>query len=150
MRCWRIAKRQYALDTSCLGARDMGGRWNPVGMSALYAGSNVEICALEKFVPEGIAVPLVLVAIDLPDDPGLGYAPPLTELPPDWNAMPAPVSSQRFGAVFLQAASHLYMRVPSVVVPEATNLVINPLHPAYGQIKLAIARPFAFDSRMFR
>ncbi len=41
------------------------------------------------------------------------------------------------------------MRVPSVIVGEGVNLVINPEHPAYADVKLSIARSFSFDPRMF-
>jgi RES domain-containing protein len=42
------------------------------------------------------------------------------------------------------------MRVPSVIVGEGVNLVINPAHHAYEQVKLSIARSFSFDPRMFK
>ena len=55
-----------------------------------------------------------------------------------------------FGAVILKKRAYLYMRVPSVIVGEGVNLVINPAHHAYEQVKLSIARTFSFDPRMFK
>jgi RES domain-containing protein len=150
MRCWRIAIEEAALDRSCEGAKKSGGHWHRPGVPALYAALTVELAVLEKFVhckenEEG----LVLVAIDLPDDPALGLDVPDAELPPGWDRLPSSNSAVEFGTEFLQARSHLYMRVPSTIVHEGVNLVINPQHPACAQVRLQVARTFSFDPRMF-
>jgi hypothetical protein len=59
-------------------------------------------------------------------------------------------SAAAFGTAFLQRGSHLYMKVPSTIIHEATNVVINPCHPAFDEVKLTIVRSFSFDPRMFR
>lgn len=151
MRCWRIATTKWALDKECSGSRRDGGRWNPAGYPVMYAGSTIEICALEKFVHlSGIQhPPLKLVAIDVPDEPGLLYAPKLNELPTQWAALPIGSESQEFGKRWIRAADTLLMRVPSAIIPEAANIVINPGHPAYRRVRVQIAREFQFDARMF-
>ena len=152
MRLWRITTRQWALDTSCEGARLYGGRWNPVACPVMYAGATIEICALEKFVHLAGSPhpPLVLVAIDVPDDPGLVYRPLMAELPADWADLPAPASTQDFGRRWVGSTRSLLMFVPSAIIPESVNVVINPRHPAYRDIRLEIVRAFTFDARMFR
>ncbi|MGV8897718.1 MAG: RES family NAD+ phosphorylase [Burkholderiaceae bacterium] len=152
MRLWRITTRQWALDTLCDGARLYGGRWNPVGTPAMYAGTTIEICALEKFVHlAGIALPpMMLVSIDVPDDENVCIRPPLTDIPKDWSDLPASAGAQEFGRKWLHSASQLVMLVPSAIIPEATNAVINPAHPAYRSLKLDIVREFTFDARMFK
>jgi len=42
------------------------------------------------------------------------------------------------------------MRVPSVILPEENNMIINPLHPDYAQVTLTVVRPFVFDQRMYK
>ena len=150
MRSWRIAIEEAALDRSCEGAKKSGGHWHRPGYPALYAASTAELCVLEKFVhhSEEDDPSLVLVAIDLPDDPELGWEP--DELPDGWDEMPASRAAAEFGTRFLEKRSHLYMRVPSTIIREATNLVINPLHPAYEQVRLQVVRPFSFDPRLFK
>jgi RES domain-containing protein len=152
LRLWRITTRNWALDTLCDGARLYGGRWNPVGYPVMYAGATIEICALEKFVHlAGVAhPPLVLVAIDLPDDEALYKRPQPADLPHDWADLPAPASAQEYGRRWLASGSELAMFVPSAVIPEATNALINPRHPAYRTVSLAIVRDFSFDARMFK
>jgi RES domain-containing protein len=150
MRCWRIAIEEAALDRSCEGAKKSGGHWHQPGVAALYAAETVELAVLEKFVHcKGDEEGLVLVAIDLPDDAALGLDVPAAELPPGWDKLPSSDAAVEFGTEFLRAAAHLYMRVPSTIVQEGGNLVINPRHPAYAQVGMAVARSFSFDPRMF-
>lgn len=152
MKLWRITARRWALDTLCDGARIHGGRWNPVGYPAMYAGAGIELCALEKFVHlAGMAhPPLALVAIEIPDEPDLLLQPPLSSLPANWADLPAPSSTQEFGRAWLAAGKQLALLLPSAIVPEACNAMINPRHPRYRELKLRISRDFSFDARMFK
>ena len=135
MRTWRIAFEDVALDRSCEGARKSGGHWHSEGCAALYAAMTVELAVLEKFVhTEKDEQGLVLVAVDLPDG---------------WDDLDDGGSATAFGTAFLQKCHHLYMRVPSVIVGEGINLIVNPEHPAYADVKLSIARSYRFDPRMF-
>lgn len=150
MKLWRITTRKYALDKSCYGARTEGGRWNPIGFAVMYAGTTIEICALEKFVHLGGAMhpPLVLVSIALPDEPGLIIQPELATLPPNWAELPAPESTQIFGRDTLLGTNALALLLPSAIIPEASNVVIHAEHPAFSRVTLKIERDFAFDARM--
>ncbi|MBD0321414.1 MAG: RES family NAD+ phosphorylase, partial [Gemmatimonadetes bacterium] len=38
--------------------------------------------------------------------------------------------------------------VPSAIVPEESNYLINPLHPDSSKIKIKEVRPFQFDERL--
>lgn len=151
MRLWRIAQRKYALDRLCAGAALYGGRWNPVGMPALYCGASIAICALEKFVHVGQAAlpPLVLVSVDLPVDCGI-FTPDGHDLPTGWDELPTSASAQGLGRTWLEKGETLAMRVPSVILPEESNVIVNPLHTDYAQVKLTVVRPFTFDQRMYK
>lgn len=151
MRLWRIAQRKAALDTSCAGAALHGGRWNPVGMPAMYCGTTVAICSLEKFVHVGAGPlpPLVLVAVDIPDGAAL-YEPAAAALPAGWDALPVSKAAQVFGGAWLTTGRELGMKVPSAIVPEESNVVLNPRHPDYPRIAVTVLRPFTFDDRMFK
>ena len=149
MRLWRITPRKYALDKSCAGAAQYGGRWNPVGMPALYCGTSIAITVLEKFVHLGSAPlpPLVLVAVDIPDEASM-YEPDPTALPAGWDALPTSASAQAFGGAWLMRNADLALRIPSAILPEETNVMVNPRHPDYPAVKLTVVRPFIFDRRM--
>ena len=152
MRTWRIAIEKAALDRECKGARESGGHWHSEGQPALYAALTVELAVLEKFVhtEEIDEAPLVLVAVDLPDDPALGLDVAREDLPEGWDSLDDGGSAAAFGTAFLKRRDYLYMRVPSVIVGEGVNFVINPAHHAYEQVKLGVARTFRFDPRMFK
>ena len=117
----------------------------------MYAGTTIELCALEKFVHLAgvMAPPLVLVAIDVPEEAALTHAPSIGELPKGWSDLPISGSAQEFGRTWIVAAAALVLLVPSVIVPEALNAVINPRHLAFSRIRLRVVRDFSFDSRMF-
>ena len=149
MRAWRIARARFALDRSGAGGLVDAGRWHPLGVPVIYAGLSVEICALEKLVHTGRILPpdLQLVRLDLPDDPGL-YEHLDPARVPNWADTPPGAASVAFGGAFLREQRGLALVVPSAVVPEARNLVINPLHPRFAEVTMAVERPFVFDARL--
>jgi RES domain-containing protein len=147
---WRIARRAYALDKLGVGPREAGGRWNTVGTAVIYAGCTVGIAALEKFVHLAGVVPadLVLVRIVLPEGAS-SEAPRGTGLPPGWDALYPGHASMEFGTQWVQEKRSLVLYVPSAVVPEECNGVINPGHGEFASVRMEIEREFHYDSRMF-
>jgi RES domain-containing protein len=146
---WRIARRPYALDRLGVGARDNGGRWNLPGTAVIYTGQSIPIAALETLVHTSGVVPadLVLVRVELPDrytadTPGLGA------LPPDWNSLPPGPGSMNFGSQWARQNRSLVLYVPSAVVSEALNGVLNPNHPEFTAVTLTIERDFQYDPRI--
>lgn len=135
MRVWRITSKKYALDRLSAGAALYGGRWNPVGLPALDCGASIAISALEK------------LAVDIPDAAAI-YEPKEDTLPVDWQRIPMSRSAQNFGGIWLRRKDTLAMKVPSVIVPEEANIVINPAHQDYSQVQLLVVRPFTFDFRL--
>ena len=149
MRVWRIARARYALDRSGAGGLADGGRWHGQGTPVIYAGLSAEICAMEKLAHTGHILPadLMLVALSLPDDEVL-YEMAAVDALPGWAATPPGTISVDFGAAFLRSGRALGLIVPSAVVPEARNIVINPLHPRFAEVEFAVMRPFVFDQRL--
>lgn len=150
MQAWRIAKLAYALDRQGTGARLTGGRWNSPGVAAIYAGLTPEIAAMEKLVHTSDMLPqdLVLAMIELPSDEGLYRRCTVDDLPDGWDALPSSTAAIAIGDEFLLAATHLGLIVPSAVMPEAFNVVLNPNHPEFSAATISIVRPFEFDSRL--
>ncbi len=71
----------------------------------------------------------------------------LNDLPDDWNALPGSSGAAAYGDTFLTKGIHLGLIVPSAVIPEARNIVINPNHPMMREVTIEIIRDFSFDSR---
>ena len=58
--------------------------------------------------------------------------------------------SKYIGDEFLRSSSHLLLRVPSVIIPEEYNILINPLHKDFNKVKIKTSYPFHFDVRLFK
>ena len=154
---WRIAySGALNLDSLGFGSTLGDGRWHmgsPRSPQIVYAASSRALCQLEKRVHCNGAAPknMALMRLELPpqlsdiavclDAENLG-------LQPDWRAQQA--RTQQLGMHWLASKASLGLWVPSFVEPAERNLLINPAHPDYADIKLVIEKnPFVFDPRLF-
>ena len=147
---WRIARRSYALDRLGIGARDAGGRWNSRGTAVIYTGRTITTAALEKFVHISGVVPpdLVLVRVDLPDTYS-SETPAPDDLPKKWNAIRPVPASMEVGTRWARENRSLVLYVPSAIIPEDVNGILNPNHPEFDRVNFTIRREFHYDPRMF-
>ncbi|HEY7407465.1 MAG TPA: RES family NAD+ phosphorylase [Gemmatimonadaceae bacterium] len=145
---WRLARLAHAkLDGE--GARLAGGRWNSRGRAAVYASSRLSLAALELLVHTDVPlVPPDLVAFEIaiPDTLEIESV-DLASLPEDWR-LPGHRSCRSIGDTWLAEERTAVLRVPSAVVPEELNYIINPAHRAAKSIQVVGRRKFAFDSRL--
>lgn len=147
---YRLCHRQYASDLSGKGAGLYGGRWNPVGMPMLYTAGSIALACLEYLAHNMHlfrTADLSLVTIQVPDDIGkLAWS----DLPDQWpSSDPDQRMSKELGARFLQGQQSLALEVPSAIVPQETNVLINSLHPAAGDMKIVDrVEPFEMDARL--
>ena len=72
----------------------------------------------------------------------------LNKLKQDWQQDEG--NTRWIGDEFLKSSSSLLLKVPSAIIPEETNVLINPLHKDMKRVKVKIAREFEFDSRLFK
>jgi RES domain-containing protein len=155
MRLYRLAKerRGYyrADDLSGNGAAIAGGRWNPRGMRVLYTCCNASTALLEALVHMAGLLPAggyFLVTLEVPDtvyDSALVPA-----MPEGWADLThEPAATRALGRQWLEAGERLAMRVPSVVCPSDSNLLLNPMHPDMVSVKFVSALPFTLDPRLF-
>jgi RES domain-containing protein len=148
---WRICRAAHR-ELEGEGARLHGGRWNSEGVSAVYASSTLALSVLEYLVHvdiEDVPDDLVAMALEIPDDAGERIV-AVSDLPADWNQVPDHPACAEIGDAWAAEGTALLLRVPSAVVPEESNLLINPHHPRAGDVVVASVRPFAFDSRLLR
>jgi RES domain-containing protein len=145
---WRLARLAHVkLDGE--GARLAGGRWNSRGRAAVYTSSRLSLAALELLVhTDVVLVPPDLVAceIEVPDDIAIDSI-ELTELPNDWR-LPGHLGCRAIGDKWLDEGQTAVLRVPSAVVPEEWNYLINPRHRAARSIEIVRRRRFSFDARL--
>jgi RES domain-containing protein len=148
---YRICRRPFRmLDGE--GARLNGGRWNTEGTPLIYTSSTRALAAVEYLAhidPDLIPSDLVLLSIDVPDDAPVGQ---LLEasLPNDWAAVPEHPACEPIGDAWARRGTQLGLRVPSAIIPDEENLLINPQHPAASRVRTVSVSPFAFDRRLLR
>ena len=151
MRVWRLTREAFvALDGE--GARLYGGRWNLEGTAVVYTSSTLALAALELLVhvdPADVPDDLIAIVIELPDDASRDVM-SVGELPDDWNRVGDHPSCTARGERWARAGSTLALFVPSVLVPEETNVLLNPAHAAMREVRVVTTRPFAFDRRLLR
>jgi RES domain-containing protein len=56
--------------------------------------------------------------------------------------------SRRFGSEWLAAGASALLEVPSVVIEEERNVLLNPAHPDARRVVAAKERLFVFDPRV--
>ena len=148
---WRIARDAHqALDGE--GARLNGGRWNTEGVAVVYASKSLSLAVLEYLVhidPALVPDDLLAVEIELPDDPALGAVVDPAAFPPgEWRTYPAPEWQAELGDLWVQDGTFLWLAVPSAIVPEEHNVLVNPRHARMADVRTVGTRPFRFDRRL--
>ncbi|SCB34105.1 RES family NAD+ phosphorylase [Cupriavidus alkaliphilus] len=152
---WRIATDTplyTADDASGAGGRATGGRWNRQGTPLIYAASSIALACLETLVHLGSAgLPLnrYLVRIDIPDDLWAA-ARHLTaaSAPVGWDAIPAGKTSLDTGEAWVREGTGALLLVPSIVIPEEFNVLVNPLHAAARRLAYTKVRRWQYDARL--
>lgn len=72
----------------------------------------------------------------------------ISELPGNWQEHPSPASTRDFGTDLLKKAEYPVIRVPSVVIPDEFNYLVNPLHPQSRHCKIIDVTDFIYDIRI--
>lgn len=150
MRVYRISKCKYINDLSGYGAFLEGGRWNSAGHEMLYTSQSIALSMLEVLVhlPASLAPnDFCLLTLEIPDNDIEQIS--KDELPNDWNTYPGSRSTQRIGDLFLQKQRTLVLQVPSSVIEQEFNYLLNPLHPAFKQkVKVVASENIRIDRRL--
>ena len=146
---WRIIREKHAAGAfSGEGARRFGGRWNSRGISVVYTSSTKSLAALEILVHLNPPVSFRYVAVRIKFNDALIETIRSTTLPADWAAEPPSPSSQVIGDAWVQAGSSAVLAVPSAIVSDESNYLLNPAHPDFNKIMVSAPELFAFDRRL--
>jgi RES domain-containing protein len=152
---WRVAAdtpQWTAEDMAGKGAASKGARWNHLGEHVTYASTSISLAAWETRAHFGKGARLpwnrYLVRIDVPDDVWAGRQVMLRPPPVGWDAIPEGLVSRSAGSAWLRAGVTALLAVPSVIVYEEDNVLINPAHPDAGRISASKLRRFVYDPRV--
>ena len=149
MLLWRIARTVYEpLDGE--GARLHGGRWNSPGIPVIYTAEHLSLAIIETLVhtdPDLVPDDLAIFEIET-TDPVSCKSVDISDLPADWTDVPDHPACRAIGDEWVHDGECLMLAVPSAVVPEERNYLLNPVHPQMRSVSVARSRPFVFDPRL--
>ena len=147
MLVYRIVHQKYA---QTLFASGLEGRWNSEGKKVLYTAESVALAYLETMNYRkgfGFNNDFKVMVIQLPSAGDLLRI-EADELPANWRDFRNYEDCQKKGDQWFDALKDLAMRVPSAVVPENFNVVINTLHSEYKKVKIIEVLDFYPDERL--
>ncbi len=158
MEVFRISTKKYAADLSGKGAADFGGRWNLIGTPVLYTAGSRALAILEKLahldndtVTQNYQVAVLEIPETLISELPAQQIFDLTLLMKSLHEVEAcRLLCLKLGQSWLANQTSLALKVPSALVPEEFNFLINPMHPDFSALKLTRVNDFIFDSRLFK
>ena len=146
---YRLTTTMYKEDLSGNGAKLFGGRWNTAGLPVLYTTENISLAVLEILVrADKYTIPSTyqLLKITLPDR-SLPSIIQHSQLKTNWEDDIG--YTQWIGNEFLKMTESLVLKVPSAIVPEENNFLLNPKHADFKKVKITDTSGFQFDKRLF-
>lgn len=147
MFAYRLCQQEHARLLDGNGSAKYGGRWNSRGVPMVYAAENRSLAILEYCVDGSLEDEgLVIVTLKFPDDSLQVLK--SEELPDQWVDLNPESLTVPIGDLWLKEQKTLVMKVPSVVVPQECNILINPLHPRMPEVRIADEQPFRMDQRV--
>lgn len=150
---WRIAAVTLHYtpdDLPGAGARVTGGRWNSVGNAVVYTSESIALALHETVVhlrAAGLPLNRYLVRIDVPAEVWAART-ILSHPPVGWDALPHGLPSVRAGDAWLADAGTALMAVPSAIIPEEFNVLVNPQHPDARRLQATMLRLWRYDGRL--
>lgn len=152
MEVYRLSREIFALPLSGKGAALKGTRWNSPGTELIYTAINRSLAMAEVAIHFTLATlpdDYVMLSINIPDHLHIERI-SADQLPTDWRSFPHPPSTQKIGDAFVQENKSAVLIIPSVVTQGDFNVLINPKHPDFQEIKVAEMVPFPWDKRMLK
>ena len=150
MTAYRICNLSFKDDISGSGAKLYGSRWNSIGTPMLYLAGSISLAWLEMLVHlqyQDKSTDFALLYLNLPGEAAIQDL-QIAKLKQDWQR---DVGYTRFiGDEFIRSKQKLALKVPSAVVEEEANYLVNPLHPAFKKVEIEKSKIFQFDYRLFK
>lgn len=150
MMVYRISNAAFSDDISGTGAKLYGARWNSKGIPALYTSQFISLAVLEMLVNTNFkdyAIALDLMYISFPDNQSIATI-DSKNLKNNWKD---DFEYTRYiGDEFFKQKKSLILKIPSAVIHEEHNYLVNPLHDDFKKVKLVKTKSFWPDERLFK
>lgn len=147
MLVYRIVHKKYA---DSLFASGLEGRWNSEGKKVLYTSENISLAYLETLAHRkglGFNKDFRIMVIKIPNTAEVQTV-LSSDLLKNWRDFRNYSDCQKIGNTWFDADEKLCLKVPSAVVPENWNVVINTFHKDYKKVKLIDVLNFEPDDRL--
>ena len=146
---FRVASTKYS---RALNASGKASRWNRDGEFVIYAGEARSLamleCVVHKSIQTGLNYETMIISIAADDHLFKRLKP--SDLPENWREVTAYSKLQDIGSEWYRSKISLVLKVPSVIVPQEYNYVINTNHPEFAQmVKLIRQEEFVLDRRLY-
>jgi RES domain-containing protein len=150
MEVFRIARDKYA---QTLIASGKAARWNKDNQFVLYAAQSRSLAALELTVHKsGIKtiLPYKTMIISLAEDEKLYTRKVIRDMPLNWRKLVAYPALQAIGNDWYINNTSLILQVPSVIIPQEFNYIVNLQHPDFSEKTVSLVRTedYYWDNRL--
>jgi RES domain-containing protein len=137
MRLYRIGKTKYAHDLTGLGAKLNGGRWNHEGIPCIYLAESRALSLLEyasHATIDRLPPTLAFSTFEIPEYSIRQLS--VNELPATWLQRPHCKENRDIGSAILSKNECLLLKIPSVIIGQEFNFVLNTLHPLISTVNI--------------
>ena len=145
---WRISHKKYTNIALIGEGYNCGrGRWNSKGTALIYTSATLSLATLETLVYmeiENFSNIFVSISIKIPDS---FYIQQVDEslLPHNWRDTPPTEALASIGDKWFTSQTTVVLKVPSAIIPQEYNYLINPLHPDFEKTSITPPQPFILD-----
>jgi RES domain-containing protein len=146
---WRISNHR-TLDGN--GGLLASARWHTQGRAVVYlaesaVGAMVEVLVHLELGSGAMPPDYRLLKIEAPDDISVRTV-TVADLPRTWAK--DSVATRTIGDEWLASGGTALLRVPSAIVPETWNVLLNPAHADAKRLKLLWHRAYPWDERLLK
>ena len=147
MKVYRISKCDFISDLRGNGAASYPGRWHSKGTHILYTAATPSLALLESVVHISniVVASYCMICLSVPEDKIVSI--PASGLPANWFVNPPPDILKKVGDDFISSNEFLALEIPSAIMPEENNYLLNPGHPDFKKIAIVYTRNIPIDER---
>ncbi len=147
MLAYRIAHKSFSKKLFATGIK---GRWNSEGKKVIYCAESIPLSFLENMIRRqgvGFNDDFKIMIIEIPDELEITVF-RAADLKDGWRNFKDYSKCEALGDQWYDEGKKPVLKVPSAVLPEAYNYVINTLHPAFKKVKLLRTTALVPDERI--
>lgn len=125
-------------------------RWNSKGKFTIYTATTRVLACLENLVHrsgEGFNRNFKITVISVPESVSLSQVDE-NQLPENWHKTSDQAVCRDIGDQWIELSSSLLLRVPSAIIRDENNVLINPNHSDFSKLNMAEIVDFEFDERL--